>query len=234
MEQMYASSFGCGGARGLWSSVCLSLGVLSLALVTTTGCVTGHGSRLSPVVERYDHGEGGPASASSPTEGAAVASPLARDEATTGNDATPSDVAATNSHAAVASDENANPSAGEEDGEAIRVSGRAFPNLGIEVLGARQTAAGYLIDVRYRVIDAEKALRWMDRNQKSYMIDESTGAKFYTPSPPKVGPLRQTSRKPAPGRTYFMMFANPGRFIKRGAKVTVVVGDAKVEHLVVE
>lgn len=106
--------------------------------------------------------------------------------------------------------------------------------FGIEILGVRLTAAGYLIDVRYRVNDCDKAMEWMDRRAKTYLVDESTGAKFYTPSPPKVGPLRQTSRQPRAGRTYFMMFANPGGFIKSGAKVSVVVGDLKLEHLLLQ
>lgn len=106
--------------------------------------------------------------------------------------------------------------------------------LGIEILGVRLTAAGYLIDLRYRVTDVDKALPWMNRQAKAYLIDEATGAKLYVPSPPKVGPLRQTSRRPLASRAYFMMFANPGGFVKAGAKVTVVVGDLRLENLVVE
>jgi len=111
---------------------------------------------------------------------------------------------------------------------------RSYPELGIEVLGVRLTAANYMIDVRYRVVDSEKAIPWMNRRAKTYLVDEASGARFFSPSPPKVGPLRQTSRKPLAGRSYFMMFANPGGFVKRGAKVSVVVGEIRLEHLILE
>lgn len=35
------------------------------------------------------------------------------------------------------------------------------------------------------------------------------------------------------GKNYYMMFANPDRHVKSGGKVTLVVGDFKVEHLTV-
>jgi hypothetical protein len=56
------------------------------------------------------------------------------------------------------------------------------------------------------------------------------------PSPPKIGPLRQTTRNSGPlaGKTYFIFFANPGKSIKAGDKVTVVIGDFKIENLAVQ
>lgn len=120
------------------------------------------------------------------------------------------------------------------DRAAAHGQARAYPDLGIELLSVRLTAANYLIDLRYRVLDAEKAATWMEREHKPYLIDEASGARFFTPSPPKVGPLRQTSRAPHAGRSYFIMFANPDGFVKRGAEITVVVGEAKLEHLTLE
>jgi hypothetical protein len=35
-------------------------------------------------------------------------------------------------------------------------------------------------------------------------------------------------------RTYFALFANPGRQIEAGDKVTVVIGDFRAEDLIVE
>lgn len=104
---------------------------------------------------------------------------------------------------------------------------------GVKVLSIKLSAEGYMLDFRYRVIDAEKAAPLFDRNIKPYLVDESTGAMFVVPEPPKVGALRNT-RKPQPERNYFIMFANPGRYVKKGNMVTVVNGDFKAEHLVVE
>ena len=105
---------------------------------------------------------------------------------------------------------------------------------GIETLGVNLSAAGYMLDFRYRVTDPEKARLLMDGGAKPYLVDQATGARMRVPSPPKIGPLRQKPRKPIAGRTYFVLFANPGRYIKAGNKVTVVMGDCQLENLFVE
>ncbi len=104
---------------------------------------------------------------------------------------------------------------------------------GIEVLGIRLTAEGYMLDFRYRVLDPEKARPVFNRSVKPYLLHEGTGAKFMVPAPPKVGPLRASSNF-EPNRNYFMLFANPGRFVKRGDHVSIIVGEFKAEHLTVE
>lgn len=106
--------------------------------------------------------------------------------------------------------------------------------LGIEVESLRLSAANYMLDFRYRAVDPERASILFDRQVKPYLIHENTGAKFLIPAPAKVGPLRQTTNKPVAGKSYFMMFANPGQYVKAGDKVTVVIGDFRLEHLTVE
>lgn len=104
---------------------------------------------------------------------------------------------------------------------------------GIKVLGLRQSANGYMLDFRYRVLDPEKAAPLFDRKVKPLLIDQATGAKFAVPEPPKVGALRNT-RKPVANKNYFVIFANPANYVKKGNKVTVVIGDFRAENLVVE
>lgn len=104
---------------------------------------------------------------------------------------------------------------------------------GIEIVSMRRTAAGYLLDFRYRVLDTEKAKPVFERKYKPVLIHEATGARFMVPAPGKVGPLRN-SNLPQEGRIYWMAFANPGKFIKPGDRVTVVIGDFRAEHLVVQ
>ena len=86
---------------------------------------------------------------------------------------------------------------------------------GIQIQSIRLSAAGYMLDFRYRVIDPDKAEHLFDRSIKPYLIDERTGSRFAVPNPPKVGPLR-TSNKPLADRIYFVFFANPGQFVKPG------------------
>jgi hypothetical protein len=105
---------------------------------------------------------------------------------------------------------------------------------GIRILSIRQSANGYMLDFRYRVIDPEKASLLLSRKEKPYLIDQASGARFMVPSSPKIGPLRQTALKPIADRNYFILFANPGKYVKPGNKVTVVIGEFRAENLVVE
>ena len=110
----------------------------------------------------------------------------------------------------------------------------AEERLGIRVEALRWSADGYMLDFRYRVVDPELARPILTRSIKPYIIDEATGAKFLIPSSPKVGAMRQTTLEPEAGRTYWLLFANPAKYIKPGSLVTVVVGDHRLEHIVVE
>lgn len=106
---------------------------------------------------------------------------------------------------------------------------------GIKIDGIHLSANGYLLDFRYKVLDADKALPLFDGRQKPYLIDHETGAKFFVASPPKVGALRTTSRgaPPKEDRGYFMIFGNPWHYVKAGNKVSVVVGNFESDALTV-
>lgn len=104
---------------------------------------------------------------------------------------------------------------------------------GIHVVGVRLAAAGYMLDFRYRVTDAKKALPLFSRQTRPSLIDQASGARFIVPRFPKTGLLRP-SNQPLEQRSYFMFFANPGKYIKPGNKVTVVIGDFRAENLTVE
>lgn len=101
---------------------------------------------------------------------------------------------------------------------------RSAADWGVEVVAVRPAVDGYMLDFRYRVIDAGKAAPLFDRKSQRYLIDETTGARMAVPSLPKTGPLRSVN-PPIAGRTYFMFFANEGRSIHPGDTVTVVIGD---------
>jgi len=105
---------------------------------------------------------------------------------------------------------------------------------GVEIQGVRLTAADYMLDFRYRVLDADKAAPILDRRIKPHVIVERTGAKLQVPISSKLGPLRQTQTHPQDARNYYAFFANPGRHVQRGDLLTVVVGDFTVEHLAVQ
>jgi hypothetical protein len=104
---------------------------------------------------------------------------------------------------------------------------------GIEVTSLKLTAAGHLVDFRYRVTDPMKALPLFDPKGRPILIDQASGTKLNVPVAPKVGSLRQKTLKPEVGRIYFILFGNTG-VVRDGSKVTVVIGEVKIEDLTVE
>jgi hypothetical protein len=105
---------------------------------------------------------------------------------------------------------------------------------GIEVLAMRRTAAGYMLDFRYRVVDAAKAAPLLEYRTKPYIKVEKSGATLGVPISPKVGSLRNATKNVKSNRNYFALFANPGKHVKAGDKITIVIGDFRAEHLIVQ
>lgn len=105
---------------------------------------------------------------------------------------------------------------------------------GIEVIGIHPSAAGYMLDFRFRVLDPEKAASLIHPTVKPYLIDQASGVKVSVPNLPKVGALRQRSSHSREGWTSYILFSNPGQFIKPSSRVTVVIGSLRIEDLVVE
>lgn len=104
---------------------------------------------------------------------------------------------------------------------------------GIEILYVRQTAAGYMLEFRYKVVDAEKAKPLFERQTKPILTHAESGAQLIVPTPAKTGALRN-SNPPLDGHTYWMFFANPGKLVEPGQHVNIQIGDFLVEKLVVQ
>ena len=106
---------------------------------------------------------------------------------------------------------------------------------GVEIIRVASAADGFWLDFRFRVTDVQKALPLFDSRIKPYLQSDQSGVKLAVPSAAKVGALRTTNRggNIKPDKIYAIMFANPGRHVKPGQKVSVVIGDFKVEHLTV-
>ena len=104
---------------------------------------------------------------------------------------------------------------------------------GIEITSLRLTSNDHMLDYRYRVLDADKATDLFKRQIKPYLIHQETGQVMAVPETAKLGPLRN-SNIPQEGKIYWMFFGNVGKLIQAGDKVTVVIGEFRVEDLVVE
>ena len=104
---------------------------------------------------------------------------------------------------------------------------------GVDSLTAKAVESGELIQFRYRVLDPARAKTLNDKNNEALLFAPDIRAKLVIPSLEKVGQLRQTST-PEEGKFYWMAFSNPGKVVKRGDRVNVVIGGFHVEGLVVE
>lgn len=110
----------------------------------------------------------------------------------------------------------------------------AVEDAGIRVESLRLTAADYMLDLRFRITDAERAAPFFSGKTALELVDAASGARLAVPSTPKLGKLRQVARHGMTDRSYFVLFANPGRFLKAGSRVTLVAGDTRIGGLTVE
>lgn len=100
---------------------------------------------------------------------------------------------------------------------------------GVQFTMVGVTADGGLLDLRFSVLDADKAMA-MHQNPsiQPYIIDEQTGTTIdSSPTMSHKHPLEV-------GRTYFELYRNPKGLVQPGRLVTVVVGDDRIEHLVAQ
>jgi hypothetical protein len=105
---------------------------------------------------------------------------------------------------------------------------------GIKIESVRMSAAGHMVDFRYRVLDPEKAGAVFDRRNKAFLMDEASGAMLPVPRTAKVGPLRQTNFRADTTRIYFVLFSNHGGYVKSGSLVSFIVGDKRIENIKVQ
>jgi hypothetical protein len=104
---------------------------------------------------------------------------------------------------------------------------------GIQVTSVRMSTHDHMIDYRYRVLDADKAAALHKRQTKPYLIHQESGKVLAVPETAKLGPLRN-SNAPQEGKIYWMFFGNAGKLVEAGDEITVVIGDFRIEDLVVQ
>jgi len=105
---------------------------------------------------------------------------------------------------------------------------------GIELVAMRTTAAGHMVDFRFRVVDAKKAAPLLKQQTKRYLVHQESGKVLSVPNTSKVGLLSNSTTNPQNGRTYWMFFGNHHKLVLKGDKVTVAIGDFRAIDLEVE
>ncbi len=107
---------------------------------------------------------------------------------------------------------------------------------GVRVIGLRIAANSYMLDFRFHVVDADKALPLFDSRTKPYVLVPKSNARLPVPMGAKVGAFRPTNRgrNITAGRNYYMMFGNPDQHVAVGERVSIVIGDFRVDDLLVD
>lgn len=98
--------------------------------------------------------------------------------------------------------------------------------LGVRVVQVALTGGGGLLDLRYQVIDADKAAGLHDPATPPALVDEGTGL---VANDLLMGHAHTEGFKP--GVTYYFVFENPGNLVQSGARVSVLLGGIQVEHI---
>lgn len=105
---------------------------------------------------------------------------------------------------------------------------------GIRVERITYAVGGMKLDMRYKVTDINKARQIFTKQTPLALVDQATGKILGVPNMPKVGKLRQVPNQNEAWRVYWIMFDNPGALVRRGGKVTLLIGDVKIKDITVE
>jgi hypothetical protein len=104
---------------------------------------------------------------------------------------------------------------------------------GVDSLAVKWVESGEMIRFTYRVLDADRAKVLNEKSADPLLVNPQAGVQLVVPKMEKIGQLRQSSA-PETGRSYWMTFSNKGRLVKRGDRVSVVIGQFRADGLVVD
>ncbi|WP_028061075.1 hypothetical protein [Candidatus Solirubrobacter pratensis] len=97
---------------------------------------------------------------------------------------------------------------------------------GVRIARVAVSGGGGLLDLRFQVLDADAAASVHDAATPPQLVDERTGVVV-------GGLLMGHSHKGRlnAAQTYYLVFDNPGSLVRRGSRVTVQLGAARVAHV---
>jgi hypothetical protein len=99
---------------------------------------------------------------------------------------------------------------------------------GVTITRVAVTGGGGLVDLRYQVVDPDKADALHNPETPPAIVDENSGLVVHDlfMDHAHSGPYKA-------GITYYLVFNNPGNWVHHGSSVTVLLGNAQVEHVLV-
>lgn len=98
---------------------------------------------------------------------------------------------------------------------------------GIRVTLVAVTAAGGLVDVRYKIVDPEKAAKLVDEEEGGIMPMVYVGDGDVM----LMADMHMREQRLVAGRVYYSLIPNTQNVVKRGTVVTVVFGDVALEPM---
>ncbi len=98
--------------------------------------------------------------------------------------------------------------------------------VGVRITQVALTGGGGLVDLRFLVVDPDKAAAVHDQATPPAIIDETTGVVV---DQLLMGHSHTESFHA--GQTYYLIFENPGNLVQSGSKVSVLLGNAEVDHV---
>jgi hypothetical protein len=100
---------------------------------------------------------------------------------------------------------------------------------GLRIVRVYSTAGGGMIDVRYQVVDPDKAILIHDLENPPALVNETTGQMINRPYHDHSSQTELHT-----GVTYNELLINQGGVIKPGDLVTLSVGAVRLEHILVQ
>lgn len=100
---------------------------------------------------------------------------------------------------------------------------------GIRMTHVAVTGNGGLVDVRFQVIDPDKALGIHDPEGLPILVDEASGYALMQPGVHADHEVREYRA----GGTYYLLYQNNYGLLKPGNRVTILMGELKLEHVIV-
>lgn len=98
---------------------------------------------------------------------------------------------------------------------------------GIDIDLLAVTAAGGLVELRYQVVDPDKAASLVhDPELSPALVAEASGKTLVMSTPP-----HHHGTELQLGGTYFFLMANAESALHKGDEVTLIIGDERMEHL---
>lgn len=97
------------------------------------------------------------------------------------------------------------------------------------------TADGGMVDVRYKILDPDKAMALM--GGMSGMGDESATPELLVEGANVAienSEVMSMKQLPEPGSVQFILYANPKGIVVPGTRLTIIVGNLRLEHVVAQ